>query len=215
MTTIVWDGYTLASDSLITDGNSVVDTLAQKLYYYPAEGIIVGAAGSMPCVEAVMNWAVAEIAEGETYDLPYHGSLGFDVLLVKIGRDGFKTQVYTGFFRNIENYGHMEPIYSEPVAIGSGARFAMGAIRAGADARKAVHIAEEMDLFTGGDIIDYFNTIESTHSDTIIKNILPREGITDDYPPLPCRDDDGRNDICVEQECYTPYHTQNARNGTA
>ena len=56
---------------------------------------------------------------------------------------------------------HLVPMPTRvPAAIGSGARFAMGALLAGADIRKAVEIACELDSQSSGPVQVYNNSLE-------------------------------------------------------
>jgi hypothetical protein len=128
VTTIAWDGSTLAGDSLATDDLTAIEVC--KLVKTP-EGAA-GAAGDLSECAAVLAW-MASGAEGDAPAIP-----NCSVLFTR-GRDCFIAQ---SGWPGIRVKG--------PVAIGSGAQGALVAMRLGSDAEAAVRAVSGIDPATGG-----------------------------------------------------------------
>ena len=132
MTTIAFDGETLAADSRFTNG--YVDDVAQKIF--KLGNVYIAIAGSYSQGLLFVKWC-----RDRTKEKPKSTEMD-DFCALEI-RDG----------KPYEYDEHLEPIpMSIPAAIGSGAQFAMGVMKAGLDAKKAIQIAMKLDQNTGGKI---------------------------------------------------------------
>jgi hypothetical protein len=133
MTTIAWDGKTLAADTLVSQregwvGHTVKIGACDKGLY--------GACGKLPFIQRFLCWAAGDRKQPPTKDWA-------DGTGVIIGLDGK--------VREWDEEGWIE--YDAPhYAWGSGFQFALAAMDAGADARRAVEIAFR-DHDTGGEVI--------------------------------------------------------------
>ncbi|QIW90789.1 UNVERIFIED_ORG: hypothetical protein GCAPEGMB_00471 [Vibrio phage V07] len=166
MTTAAFDGVVFATDKQVTSNNHASDRFARKLYHYPDYGLVLTVAGNAPSFIEVVDWAVGEIATGERFGVPQGD---FTVLAVRV-TPGLPTEIFTGF-RSEQQCGHMEREYEKRTAIGSGAQFALGAMAMKASATKALDIAMDLDVYTGGGI-DWFDTSTMEHSADVIRRTL-------------------------------------------
>lgn len=135
MTTIAWDGETLASDSRETSANGIISDTSPKIYFFKKIGWAAAAGDSEDC-ELWFDW---------------------------VG-DNFKTKKpklsdsFHGFFVNRKNEGFHYfdkciPLPAQaPVACGSGAPFARASMNLGFDAVTAVKHAITLDHRSGGRI---------------------------------------------------------------
>ncbi len=133
MTTIATDGKSMAGDSMTSAGGEVT-MLAPKVHRMD-NGSIIGCAGDTTDCRAFVRYMREQKGE--------RPSLGenFDALILHPNG-------------NVEWMDHKwEPLaYTVPNAIGSGGRFAIGAMMAGASPKEAVRIACERDTCSGGPI---------------------------------------------------------------
>lgn len=138
MTTIAWDGQTLAADTLAT-WRGTRDGYAVKIARRGA--VLAGAAGNAVICRRLMDW----FRSGMVGHPPSAGSKEADNwstlqiftpdgLVVSWGPDGW------------------EAVRAPRYALGSGCDFALGAMVAGADAETAVRAAIEYDINSGGEI---------------------------------------------------------------
>lgn len=138
MTTIAWDGRTLAADSLST-WNGSRDGLATKIA--KRGSILAGSAGNAVICRRLLDW----FRTGMQGHPPSAGNkdagnwstislFGYGGMVVSYGPDGW------------------ESVRVPSYALGSGAEYAAGAMSAGCDARRAVEIAIEHDTSSGGPI---------------------------------------------------------------
>lgn len=132
MTTIAWDGKTLASDSLSTF-NGVRSGELKKLFRL-TDGRIVGCAGDMDFMVPFIDWL-----EGKRETLPDGYQMGSIVVMPD------------GSARHYEEKGNYTPA-DAPYAIGSGFLAALASMKCGKNAQEAVAIAAELDIYTGGKI---------------------------------------------------------------
>ena len=138
MTTIAWDGTTLAGDTQASDENGIiyVPTKLRRL----GDGRLLGAAGLAGSCNAMLDW----IEEGCKGDRPKFQDNEDDcaiVLEIRPGGSVFRHD-RTGAFQ----------LKAGPTAVGSGAPFAMAAMVLGKTAVEAVRVAMELDPDTGGEI---------------------------------------------------------------
>lgn len=145
MTTIVWDGKTLAADGRMTTGNKVAEDNRQKIFIDTvselrgATVICYALAGSADMTNRVGVW-IAEgcphTVEGQPYDW---GEASFEVIIIT-------TECV--FVYHSESNDLLEIFHK--TCLGSGGEFAQTALHMGKDAKTSVKIAAEMDLFSGG-----------------------------------------------------------------
>ena len=133
MTTIAWDGETLASDSRQTGDNSFIHQVKSKKICKIGNSYL-GFAGEAQQEELFKRWF-----KNQTNEKPEPSWLkDLEVMLI---RDGVCYE--------INDLCEPTPV-GKPYAIGSGEQYAMGAMKHGATAKEAVDIAKILDPFTGG-----------------------------------------------------------------
>jgi len=146
MTTIVWDGKTLAADGrMTTGGNKVAEDNRQKIFIDTvsklrgATVICYALAGSADMVDRVGEWIALgcpHTVESHPYDW---GEASFEVIIITTE----STFVYCSESNDLLEIFHK-------TVLGSGGEFAQTALHMGKDAKASVRIAAEMDLFSGG-----------------------------------------------------------------
>lgn len=148
MTTIAFDGKTLAADTQAT-GQYLLQRPARKVRSHGAVAWAV--AGYEANIETFSDW----IKNGRPEQKPQLA--GADDFCALVIEEGHCVSYQTG--------GLVRLKAGTPAAIGSGAEIAMGAMMAGADARQAVRIAIKLDPYTGGrvDAIDIESLTSSKH----------------------------------------------------
>jgi hypothetical protein len=137
MTTVAWDGKTLASESRATRGHEIAPWAEQKLFV--REGKVYASAGEGNLTEPLMTWHAA----GGDIDKAPKGDPETGWTLLVIGHDG--AYIYT----SSSPYPYK---ITSPYAMGSGKQFALGALHAGKSAKEAVEIACRLDVWSGGEI---------------------------------------------------------------
>jgi hypothetical protein len=140
MTTIAWDGKFVATDSQKTANNYICSGSSIKLI---RRGDIVFAHTGTSCLfEPMIDWYLAGAAPKECPRPSGENPPLVSVIIVfKEGKA----------FRVSSNTPYPEEVFA-PDAWGSGGSWAVGALKAGADARRAVEIATECDVNSGGEI---------------------------------------------------------------
>lgn len=132
MTTVAYDGTTLATDSRSV--GYYVDDAVKKLF--EVDGVFYGFAGGVTDIASVIQWlqnggadGKPEIKEEDVFGIEVNGDDVFywEKNLVKIPR-------------------------ATPCAVGSGAVVAMTAMLCGKNAVEAVEMAKILDQNTGGDV---------------------------------------------------------------
>lgn len=136
MTTIAWDGETLASERRVTYG-TISDASRTKIS--KTDKGLCGAAGNSSIAASFQRWFEA----GEDGDPPELIKDGEQAVCFIIRPDGSRT-VY-------DAYGHYS-VDPGPFAFGSGYEIALGAMRNGASAAQAVATACIYDGSSDGDI---------------------------------------------------------------
>lgn len=139
MTTIAWDGKTLAVDSFGVRGDTVASKSVKKLFVNVGPFKAVAFSGTLQECEPLIKW----IKKGG--DNP---SLDEGFNLVCISKKGKCFSLHDGkalFF--VKEKGVW--------ASGSGSNIALGAMDAGATAIEAVKIACKRDIYTGGKVQSY------------------------------------------------------------
>ena len=133
MTTIaIKDGYMVA-DGLACDGNMVTNKTAVKVIRLKGCGSLMGKAGRVGGIEEVAD----AFDRGELPKITNDE----DVFIIMHPHEG-------NFYLSVGGLSKDEDI----VAVGSGAPFALSAMRMGHSAIDAVRHAAEMDVYTGGKI---------------------------------------------------------------
>lgn len=139
MTTICSDGCTVAADGQETWGSEAVSLTREKLRSW--NGKIYGFTGVgalfEPCIRWVDSGADPNNAPEAKGDNNSWGLCVFEP-------DGVV------YYSNNAPYPHR---YSYPFAVGAGCDYAMGAMLAGASPGRAVEIAAEKNIHTGGKIL--------------------------------------------------------------
>lgn len=133
MTTIAWDGKTLAADTLAT-ANGLRDHKTTKAFRH--KGVLIAACGSSALCGKFREWVIA----GMNGESPFEGA-----------EDGTGFVVSEGAavcFGTSGCWSVSEPFYT----LGSGYPIALGALAMGATAKQAVEIAARFDTTTGGEI---------------------------------------------------------------
>jgi hypothetical protein len=132
MTTIISDGLAIAADSLTVSRFKFQGP--NKKIFRLKDGSLIGMAGHSICWQPVMDW----LNGGER---PTFKKAEFAALILKKNGD----------LLYVDDELHTDKLIG-PYAIGSGAPFAMGALLAGADLRKAVNVAIKLDENSGGPV---------------------------------------------------------------
>lgn len=139
MTTIAWDGKTLAADRRVNFGTASFAT-TQKIYRRKDGALIGGIGGTGICSEYIRWFLAGE--KGKTSPK----------LRDADGKDTIMIIVYpSGKLEMRDDDGRYE-ITADKTAIGSGGEVALGALMAGATALEAVAIAAKVDGYTGPEI---------------------------------------------------------------
>lgn len=137
MTTIAWDGKTLAVDSLETKGSTITSTNIKKLFLDVGRFKAVAFTGSTQDVDEVMDWIKSE----EKNQLKFDGN--FTILAIDE-----KGRCYRQNKAEIGGFTLEKGLITE----GCGSDIALGAMDAGATAIEAVKIACKRNIYTGGKV---------------------------------------------------------------
>jgi hypothetical protein len=136
MTTIAWDGSTLAADRRATgEGFAYTITKIRRC----ADGRLVGAAGNVSAVVALLDWQ----ADGRAGDPPLSLSSTDWHDMIEVEPDG---SVWLW-----GDHGRYR-IHDRTAAIGSGACYARAAMACDRDAPAAIAVASLFDPKTGPDV---------------------------------------------------------------
>lgn len=150
MTTVAWDGKTLASDSQASTGDVVCSKKEQKIYEAPSSGwsiygdkvLAIGCSGDCGAEMELQDL----LSNGLNYSTEFLPTFSFSsIAIIGIGRAYIISKDKGETRANIS-------LQVEPYAIGSGSLIARTAMRCGKDARSAVQVAIEMDCFSGGSV---------------------------------------------------------------
>jgi ATP-dependent protease HslVU (ClpYQ) peptidase subunit len=137
MTTVAYDGYTLAGDSLATYGDTKLDIPIPKVQVlYNNKWKAMAWCGQMSQAEKVKEWIIHSGQEKpETEGCRF-------MLIDQDNKPWLMDQ-------------HLIPVpLPIPFALGNGENFAIGAMAAGKSAKEAIEIASKYDAFTGGEIFE-------------------------------------------------------------
>lgn len=135
MTTIAWDGKTLAADKQSTsDGLKRITTKIHRV----RDGLV-AITGNGAHGYALLGWFNSE---RDIAAWPKHSDENTCGNIIHITSAGI-------FVYNGAGYPHGEPIENKFIAFGHGRDYAMAAMHMGADAKKALEIASIYDAYTG------------------------------------------------------------------
>lgn len=153
MTTVAWDGETMACDSLSTDSWGLRDKCYDKILVGP--DFIVGGAGDLgPLLQWQKHVRQHKMRGLEVlqYGIPEYNKDHFDITLLLILVEGFDKLIYR------TSYGAFFSSVHKRMAIGSGRDYAMAAMYLDKPAAEAVKIASIFDNGTNNDV-RYYNFI--------------------------------------------------------
>ncbi len=146
MTTIAWDGVTLASDSRIVKGSRLISDKYQKIYSFPSgysyhgdELLAIGISG----VVADFDKAILMITSKSIGCLEFDNKCEIDAIIIG---EKFVYEMEEGqdFLIRHEK--------STKLACGSGAVFARTAMHLNKNAKQAVKVAIDLDCGCGGEV---------------------------------------------------------------
>ena len=138
MTTIAWDGKSVAADCLATINQYPTDRNFKKLRQ--SKGKVYGCSGYAPLLEPLIEW---HQLGADPATIPSSSDDDYRAGLIVF--DGARCFYYLSV---IPYPDELKPPYSW----GVGSDFAIGAMKMGADARRAIEIAIECNVHTGGEI---------------------------------------------------------------
>ncbi|HAI1453572.1 TPA: hypothetical protein HIU06_003672 [Escherichia coli] len=150
MTTIAWDGKTLASDTQASSGDVVCSYTEQKIYAPPESGwevygskvVALGCSG-----DCGAEMELQELLKNNlTYASEFLPTFSFTALaIIGAGR------AYIISKEKGETRASIS-LQVEPYAIGSGGLIARTAMHCGKNAREAVQVAIDLDCYSGGSV---------------------------------------------------------------
>lgn len=158
MTTIAFDGKTLAADGQMTRGTRIVTTERNKIRT-PTDGsslfgeVILAWAGSGNSGDMIFAQRAFALPGGLTMGLLadpklWPGEISFEIICIT------EKSVWVLNTRN-KGGGINAVLLEEPITIGSGAAYAQSAISLGMSAAVAVQHAANLDTGTGGKIFTF------------------------------------------------------------
>ena|ERR1700729_4277336 len=148
MTVVAFDGKTIAADGATWCGSIMITGLSQKLYV--VRNVCISGCGARVDILRFVDWWKRREASSRPAQLAYPSF------------SGKKLDEQSAFFvfyadGRIEEYNEESsfplPHYELPFAGGAGMLSALAAMKAGANARRAVEIACEIDKDCGGEIM--------------------------------------------------------------
>lgn len=140
MTTIAWDGKTLAVDSYVNQGDIITDKDGIKIFYDVGDYHAAAIAGLLIPLGDFVEWLKGEKEKD-------HPKADGEIVVVDSNGDAYS------FFPD-DSHNPTQRRMS-PYATGSGRKLAIGAMEAGATAIEAIEIAARRDPFTGGKVRFY------------------------------------------------------------
>lgn len=142
MTTVAFRDGVMAADTMITNGNQKQHGV-QKIYRIGSW--VVGFAGDFGDIPVLCEWLEkqAECRSVPDWGQPdeFPEDIDTDVLIA----------CAAGLFE-LDSKGRVIPVPVTFTAIGSGAKYAIGAMAYGASATKAIQIAMDNDTYSGGEV---------------------------------------------------------------
>lgn len=153
MTTVVYDPISriMASDSQATLGDMILNTKTDKIFNI--RGTLVGAAGRYVQLLAFVDWLDEHLESENLKGLtdraqitPPQELIAEDFTAIVVWSDTGEVSIFEG------SRAAFTVADEGPLAIGSGAHFALAALDAGASPVEAVKIAIKRDIYSGGDV---------------------------------------------------------------
>ena len=135
MSIIVWDGKTLAADTMACNGN--LRRYCTKVWR--KGDMLIGGAGTATGIQAMLNW-VDRGMDAESFPK----DMTEDSVLWIVNKNGNMAK--------FENTPYPLTYHDKRWADGSGRDFAYGAMEMGADAATAVKVAMKHDAYCGGKV---------------------------------------------------------------
>ena len=135
MTTIVWDGKTLAADKQWTDAGIALS--GTKIHKFKKH--LLFAAGATTDIQAMLEWWKRG---ADPKDFPSSQSVKENMVAFQIIKPNKTLWCF-------EAHPYPYQIENDKFAVGSGRNDALGALSMGADAVKAVEIACQLDIHSG------------------------------------------------------------------
>lgn len=150
MTTIAWDGKSLSSDSQSTTGSLVTSLTEKKIYRAGIDWQICGekvtALGLAGDCGANID-VIAALKSDLNTKSKFSPAYDFTALVVTQRKSCFL------IFKEKDKELPLICEQVQPYAIGSGADIARAAMHMGKSAAESVHIAIELDIYSGGDVV--------------------------------------------------------------
>lgn len=139
MTTVAYDGKTLAADKMSTTNGRPHLSVHEKIrrINYHGQAALAAGAGTIVYSHTVIEWLNRGAPSDDKPDLPGPDD-SFTVMVVTEGG----VFIYTDSLVPV-------PVGNIPWALGSGSEYALGAMAAGASAKRAVEIACTLDVSSG------------------------------------------------------------------
>jgi hypothetical protein len=138
MTTIATDGITVASDSQRVAGSERIDLSTKKIQ--KRNGHVFAFTGDFGIFDPAIEWFLTEPRDPEKAP--------------KVSKDGGWSLLVMGphhVMRYSDTLPYGEP-WPYPQAFGSGATYAMAALRLGKSPAEAIELAASLDIYTAGPI---------------------------------------------------------------
>lgn len=165
MTTVAWDGKTLASDTQASSGDVVCSVYEQKIYPAPDSGweiygdriVAIGCSGDCGAEMELQDL----LKHNLTYNSEFLPTFSFHAIAIVGNGRAYIVAKDKGDTRASIS------LQVTPYAIGSGGLIARTAMHCGKDARGAVQVAIDLDCYSGGRI-DSFSTDQPPHPAFIV-----------------------------------------------
>lgn len=147
MTTIAWDGKTMAADTLGTDHWGLKEKTLEKIW--ANKYLLIGGAGESG---QILSWLVDLTIDTSIDDILKDGYKHYE-------KDKNEPHLLVVDRLTLRAYRHVGarfiPIHREFFAIGSGRDYALMAMHLGKTAVEAVELAKVFDNGTGGEVISF------------------------------------------------------------
>ncbi|MCG9534382.1 MULTISPECIES: hypothetical protein [Providencia] len=151
MTTIAWDGVTLAADSQSQVGSMIVSLKEQKIFEADKKHPlkingrriqVIGICGDMSAKDEI--WQT--LSSGVNFSTAFNELSDFSIIAID-----FDGKAFVVSKNKDEKHAYVYEAEA-PLAIGSGDSFAMGAMKSGKSAEEAVKVAMSLDVYSGGEV---------------------------------------------------------------
>lgn len=139
MTTVAYDGRTLAADSMLSTPGWKSPVSFQKVFANVGEFQAIGFCGCASAIEAFLMWIENPEEPGLREAL-----LESELLALAVHHDG-NAYLFEGPTRHPLPIDHFH-------AIGSGSEFAISAMLCGKSAAEAIEVSKKLDFYTGGKV---------------------------------------------------------------